>query len=102
MVLNPLEPLEAYSHCHPQEVLLVEATVGEELEVVLIFKGVSSSLVRPTVVEADVPVLPPEAVIIGVDRLASPYNPNAPVYLERGIPWPDFQERLLGRKLIED
>ncbi len=96
MVLNPLGRLEAYSRRHPEEVLLVEAMVGQELEVVLIFKGVSASLVRSTVVDADVPLLPPEAVIKTVDRVASPYNPNAPLYLERGIPWLDFEARFLA------
>ncbi|WP_448532907.1 DUF7734 family protein [Parathermosynechococcus lividus] len=99
--MNVLAQLEDYSRRHPAEVLLVEAMVGEAWEVVLIFKGVSSSLVRSTAVDADLPVLPMEAVITTVDRLASPYNPNAPVYLERGISWRDFQARCIGRKLIE-
>ncbi len=94
--MSALALLEAYSRAHPQEVLLVEVQVGEQQEVVLIFKGVSSSLTGATVVDADVPLLPEEAVIVAVDRLRSPYNPSAPVYLERGIPWQDFQERCLG------
>lgn len=94
--MSALALLEAYSRAHPQEVLLVEVQVGEQQEVVLIFKGVSSSLTGATVVDADVPLLPEEAVIVAVDRLRSPYNPGAPVYLERGIPWQDFQGRCLG------
>lgn len=99
--INPLVELEDYSRRHPEEVLLVQAMVGQDWEIVLIFKGVSASLVHSTAADADEPVLPMEAVITTVDRLASPYNPNAPVYLERNIPWPEFQERFLGRKLME-
>ncbi|AXY68022.2 hypothetical protein D3A95_07620 [Thermosynechococcus sichuanensis E542] len=94
--MSALALLEAYSRAHPQEVLLVEAQVGGREEVVLIFKGVSSSLTEATVVDADIPLLPEEAVIVAVDRLRSPYTPSAPVYLERGIPWEDFQGRCLG------
>lgn len=94
--MSALALLEAYSRAHPQEVLLVEAEMGGREEVVLIFKGVSSSLTRATVVDADIPLLPEEAVIVAVDRLRSPYTPRAPVYLERGIPWEDFQRRCLG------
>jgi hypothetical protein len=94
--MSPLALLEAYSRAHPQEVLLVEVRVGEQEEGVLIFKGVSSSLTGATVVDADVPLLPEEAMIVAVDRLRSPYNPSAPVYLERGILWEDFQRRCLG------
>lgn len=94
--MSALALLEAYSRAHPQEVLLVEAQVGGREEVVLIFKGVSSSLTGATVVDADIPLLPEEAVIVAVDRLRSPYTPSAPVYLERGIPWEDFQGRCLG------
>ncbi|MFN3679551.1 hypothetical protein [Thermosynechococcus sp.] len=94
--MSALALLEAYSRAHPQEVLLVEAQVGGREEVVLIFKGVSSSLTGATVVDADIPLLPEEAVIVAVDRLRSPYTPSAPVYLERGIPWEDFQRRCLG------
>ncbi|HIK24932.1 MAG TPA: hypothetical protein IGP91_03725 [Thermosynechococcus sp. M46_R2017_013] len=96
MSMSPLALLEAYSRAHPQEVLLVEARVGGLEEVVLIFKGVSSSLTGATAMDADVPLLPEEAVIVAVDRLRSPYTPRAPVYLERGITWQDFQERCLG------
>ncbi|AHB88849.1 hypothetical protein NK55_07835 [Thermosynechococcus sp. NK55a] len=94
--MSPLALLEAYSRAHPQEVLLVEVRVGEQEEGILIFKGVSSSLTGATVVDADVPLLPEEAMIVAVDRLRSPYNPSAPVYLERGILWEDFQRRCLG------
>ncbi|URR34498.1 hypothetical protein NBE99_07510 [Thermosynechococcus sp. HN-54] len=94
--MSALALLEAYSRAHPQEVLLVEAQVGEREEVMLIFKGVSSSLTGATVPDADVPLLPEEALIVAVDRLRSPYTPSAPVYLERGIAWEDFQQRYLG------
>lgn len=94
--MSALALLEAYSRAHPQEVLLVEAQVGGREEMVLIFKGVSSSLTGATVVDPDIPLLPEEAVIVAVDRLRSPYTPSAPVYLERGIPWEDFQGRCLG------
>ena len=94
MSLSIEKSLEQYTLQHPQEVLLISLEVNGEPDQILMFRGFGSSLVRPTAYDPDVPVISPEAVITVIDRLASPYSPDAPVYLEQGIPWQDFAERL--------
>ncbi|MEO0853483.1 MAG: hypothetical protein AAFY15_08285 [Cyanobacteria bacterium J06648_11] len=91
---SPAERLEAYSDEHPREVLLVELTVDGESDRVLIFRGYSSSLVRPTAADPSVPVIPVEAEIDAIARLRAPYQPDDPQYLERDIDWPRFAARL--------
>ncbi|HBE21352.1 MAG TPA: hypothetical protein DEG17_24835 [Cyanobacteria bacterium UBA11149] len=77
--------LEKYTLKHPQEVLIVTVRIGEEEDRIAIFKGFSSSLMRPTAFDPDVPLLPEDAEIISIDRVASPYNPNRPRYIEQGL-----------------
>lgn len=77
--------LEQYTLKRPQEVLLVRAEIGGEPEEVVIFRGFSSSLTRPTDPDPDVPVLPASAHIIAIDRLRGPYDPAHPQYLETGL-----------------
>jgi hypothetical protein len=90
----PIQRLEQYTLRFPQEVLLVSAQVGDEEDYVVVFRGFSSSLMRPTAADPEVPVLPGEAVIISLDRLQGPYQPDNPQYLERDIPWSVFGDRL--------
>ncbi|OLP18817.1 hypothetical protein BST81_08765 [Leptolyngbya sp. 'hensonii'] len=77
--------LERYTIKHPQEVLLVTAEIDGELDQVAIFRGYSSSLMRPTAFDPDVPVLSENSRIIKIDRVRSPYNPENPHYLEQGL-----------------
>lgn len=86
--------LEKYTEKRPQEVLIVEIEVGGEPDEIAIFKGFSSSLMRPTAFDPDVPVLPDEAKIIKIDRVASPYDPAQPRYLQRGLTWDSIQPML--------
>lgn len=86
--------LERYSLKRPQEVLLVTAEVEGELDQIMIFKGFSSSLMRPTAADPDVPVLSETAKILTLDRLQSPYNPAAPRYIQQGLTWEAIQELL--------
>ena len=86
--------LENYTLAHPQEVLLLQAQIEGEPDTIVIFKGFSSSLVRPTAFDPEVPVLPADAVITAVDRLRGPYQPQAPQYIERNIALSDFLQRL--------
>lgn len=87
--------LEQYTLKRPQEVLLVTVAIAGETDQVMIFKGFSSSLMRPTAFDPDVPVLPDDAEIVAIDRLQGPYNPAAPRYLEQGVTWNDMQSRLI-------
>ena len=86
--------LEQYTIKRPQEVLIVTAEIDGEEDQIAIFKGFSSSLMRPTSFDPDVPVLPPEATIVTIDRAASPYNPDAPRYIQQGLTWETMQQLL--------
>lgn len=86
--------LESYTLEHPQEVLLVKVEIAGEPDEILIFRGFSSSLMRPTAFDPDVPVLSPDATISQIDRLQSPYQPETPQYLEQGLSLHEFLSRL--------
>ncbi|MEH2326994.1 MAG: hypothetical protein V7K32_26200 [Nostoc sp.] len=77
--------LEQYTAKRPQEVLIVTVEIADEQDIIAVFKGFSSSLMRPTAFDADVPVIPDGAKILNIDRVASPYNPEAPRYIQQGI-----------------
>jgi hypothetical protein len=77
--------LEQYTVKRPQEVLLVTVEIDGERDEVAIFKGFSSSLMRPTAFDPDVPVIPEQANIISIDRLKAPFNPDSPQYIEQGL-----------------
>jgi hypothetical protein len=83
--------LEQYTAKRPQEVLLVTVEIAGEEDQITIFKGFSSSLMRPTAFDPDVPVLPEEANILQIDRVASPYDPKTPRYIQRGLSWEQMQ-----------
>ena len=87
--------LELYTLKRPGEVLLVTVAIApDEEDQVVIFKGFSSSLVRSTAFDPDVPVIADDVTILSIDRLQGPYNPDAPQYLERGISWENMQRLL--------
>jgi hypothetical protein len=83
--------LEQYTVKKSQEVLIVTVKIDDETDQIAVFKGFSSSLMRPTAYDPDVPILPDTAKIITIDRIASPYNPDAPRYLQQDISWQDMQ-----------
>jgi len=84
---SPGYQLERYSQKHPQEVLRVRALVAGEPDEILIFRGFSSSLMRPTARDPELPMLPESAQILSIDRLVAPYSPQAPQYYERDLSW---------------
>lgn len=94
MSVNQGQQLETYSNQHPQEVLLIKLQIDGELDEVMIFKGFSSSLMRATAFDPDVPVISDRAEILSIDRLTAPYKPNQPNYLQQGITWEEFQDFL--------
>ncbi len=87
MIDSPGQRLEKYTIKRPQEVLLVTIELNGEEDQIAIFKGFSSSLVRPTAYDPDIPVVPDDAKILFVDRVASPYNPDMPHYIQQGLSW---------------
>lgn len=86
--------LENYTLQHPQEVLVVCAQIEQEADEIIIFRGFSSSLMRPTDFDPEVPVLPENAEITHIDRLKGPYRPQAPQYIEKEISLEEFISRL--------
>ncbi len=86
--------LELYTQKRPQEVLIIRAEIDGERDEIAVFKGFSSSLMRPTASDPDLPVLPDSAKIITIDRVASPYNPNNPQYIQQGLTWDTIQSLL--------
>lgn len=86
--------LEQYTQVRSQEVLVVTVEIAGEPDQVAIFKGFSSSLMRPTAFDPDVPVLPDQTRILTIDRVASPYNPQSPRYIQQGLTWETMQSLL--------
>lgn len=86
--------LEQYTAKRHKEVLIVTAQIEGELDRIVIFKGFSSSVMRPTAFDPDVPVLPTGAKIMAIDRVAGPYNPANPQYLQQGLTWETMQPLL--------
>jgi hypothetical protein len=95
----PINRLEQYSLRYPQEVLFLTVEDKGERDEILIFKGFSSSLVNFTAFDPDIPILSESAVILTIDRMVSPYNPQSPNYLEKGLTWQVMQERLVELNL---
>lgn len=86
--------LEQYTLRRPQEVLIVTVEVDGEPDQITIFKGFSSSLMRPTAFDPDVPMLPEIATVISIDRLQSPYDPHNPRYIQPGLSLAEMQSLL--------
>jgi hypothetical protein len=93
-VVSRLSRLEQYTEKRRQEVLLVTAEVEGEPDQVAIFRGFSSSLMRSTAFDPDIPVLPESAQILTIDRLLGPYDPNHPRYLQQDLTWETVQPLL--------
>ena len=89
-----VQRLEKYTIKRPREVLIVKAQIDGEADEIAIFKGFSSSLMRSTAFDPDVPVLPDSATILEIDRLVGPLNPNNPEYIQQGLTWETIQPLL--------
>lgn len=92
---NIAHRLEQYTIKRPNEVLIVTVAIEEYPDQIAIFKGFSSSLMRPTAFNPDVPVLPENAKIISIDLVASPFNPDRPNYIRQGLTWEQMQSLLI-------
>ncbi|MEO0837160.1 MAG: hypothetical protein AAFY16_14610 [Cyanobacteria bacterium J06642_3] len=78
--------LEKYTLKRKQEVLIVNlSTAAGEPDTVMIYGGFSSSLMRPTSFDPEIPVIADDSKITSIDRLVSPYDPNNPQYIESGV-----------------
>lgn len=86
--------LELYTLKRPGEVLLIHAAIADESDEVVIFRGFSSSLTRPTASDPDIPVLADDATVVSIDRLYSPYIPDEPRYIQQGMSLGDMLQLL--------
>lgn len=91
--MNILIRLEQYTLKRP-EVLLVSVEVAGEPDEIAIFRGFSSSLMRPTAFDPDIAVLPDNATILTIDRLYGPYDPTAPRYIQQKLTLSDMEPLL--------
>ena len=91
----PIEQLEQYTTDRADEVLLVQAEVDGMADEILVFRGYSSSVMRPTAADLNVPVLPEGGEIVSIGRLKAPYNPQSPSVIEDGLSWAEFSNRYL-------
>jgi len=92
--VNIAQKLEQYTLGKTDEVLLLEVEIEGEKDQIIIFKGFSSSLMRPTNFDPDIPILPKTAKILTIDRLNSPYNPDNPHYIQKGLTWEEMEKLL--------
>lgn len=90
-MMSPEQRLEQYTLIRPQEVLIVAVETEGQPDQLIIFKGFSSSLINATAYDPDVPLLAPNAQILTIDRLLSPYQPNNPRYLQQGLSWAEME-----------
>ncbi len=79
--------LERYTQLVPQEVIRVAIEVDGDPDVVVIFKGFSSSLMKATSANPDEPVIAPTARFVSLDRLQGPLDPVNPVVLQADLNW---------------
>ncbi|MEG3439624.1 hypothetical protein V0288_21025 [Pannus brasiliensis CCIBt3594] len=86
--------LEQYTLRNPKEVLLVTIDLDGEEDEVVVFKGFSSSLTRPTDPDPDIPVIPDGANILRIDRVLSPHDPANPRYIQRDLSLADMEALL--------
>lgn len=68
--------MERYSEDARDQALLVKARVDDEVEVVLVFRGFSSSLSGGTAADPARSVLPERAIIQSVDVVKGPFDPQ--------------------------
>lgn len=92
--------LEQYTLKRRQEVLMVHLETAQgEPDTVMIFAGFSSSLLRATAFDPDIPIIELDSTINSIDRLVSPYDPNNPLYLASGLSLREMNEILVSLDL---
>jgi hypothetical protein len=89
--MTPGQRLEQYTIKRPQEVLLVTIELEGEIDQITIYKGFSSSLVKQTNFDPDVPLISDRAKIIEIERLRSPYQPENPDRIQTGLTWENME-----------
>jgi len=99
MVKTIGDRLEKYTTIHPEVLMVTLQTSAGEEDIVVIYGGFSSSLVKPTNFDPDIPIIEAEATITNIDRLASPYNPDQPQYIQEGLSLTAMEKLLVASSL---
>ncbi|MBE9046915.1 hypothetical protein IQ255_21330 [Pleurocapsales cyanobacterium LEGE 10410] len=87
--------LEKYTLKRRNEVLMIHLeTASGEADIVTIYAGFSSSLMKPTAFDPDVPIIAADSRISSIDRLKSPYDPSNPQYIESGLTLETMEQML--------
>ncbi|MEN9245689.1 MAG: hypothetical protein Q6J78_03160 [Thermostichales cyanobacterium SRBZ-1_bins_19] len=86
------QALEQFSRQHPQIVLRLNLKDPEGTDTVLIYRGIASSLSRPTPADPHVPVVGNGAEFVSLDLLPAPYNPSR--ILQANLTWEQTQQLL--------
>lgn len=94
MKVSAIKRLEQYTAKRSHEVLLVTVEIAGEIDQIAVFRGFSSSLMRPTAFDPDIPVMPNQGKILTIDRVASPYNAQSPRYIQQGLTWETIEPLL--------
>jgi hypothetical protein len=90
--------LEKYSSKHPEEVLMVNIqNAAGESDKILVYNGFSSSLMNSTTYDPDIPIIAEDDRVVSIDRLASPYDPINPTYLQTDLTWEEMDNILLSQ-----
>ncbi|GAB4212347.1 MAG: hypothetical protein OHK0012_06460 [Synechococcales cyanobacterium] len=92
--------LEAYSQRHPRLVLQLTVSQGGETDVILMFRGMSSSLRRATPLDLNQAVVADNAQFVALDIVAAPYQPDQPQVIQGSLTWPQVQALLAQEGLI--
>ncbi len=80
------EALEQYTQKVPHEVLRVEVEQADgEPDLILIFRGFSSSLMRSTPADLSQPVIQSGARLLSLDRLQGPFDPADPKLIQGNL-----------------
>ena len=77
--------IEERSRDHPDRVVRLFGSVGDEPLELLIFRGFSSSTTHPTAFDPDTSVLPQGTRLDQADLLQGPLNPSSEVLLVGGM-----------------
>ena len=94
------EALERYTQKVPHEVLRVEVEQADgELDLILIFRGFSSSLMRSTPADLSQPLIQSGARFLSLDRLQGPFDPADPKLIQGNLDRAATHELLVGAGL---
>lgn len=86
------QALEQFSRTHPHLVVRVTFVGQGEIDTVIIYRGMASSLARSTPADLNTPVIPASAEFVSLDLLPAPYDPTK--VLHANLTWEQTRQML--------